>query len=125
MYAYAAGLYDSGPPPTTGISFKTDAAIADRNPVDGSFSFVECYSNNRADGTSSQCFNKLGYPNQYLTCNTFTNLCVPGPCSENSNCDVEYCCDKSTELPPALQKTGTCVLKGPPLGIIQPYLCTS
>jgi hypothetical protein len=90
---------------------------------------VECLSNDRADGTSSQCFNRPGFENQYLRCDTVNYWCVEAPCLANSECDAGYCCDKSQDivggLPPEKRGTGVCVKQASAEGLRQPYLCTS
>ena len=87
---------------------------------------VECLENDRPDGTSTECFNKPGFPNQYLKCSAPpqfpdpTYICMEAPCDFSSNCDEGYCCDKSSELPPSLWGIGQCQELG---NIKQPYLC--
>ena len=83
---------------------------------------MECLENDRTDGTSSQCFDKPGYPNQYLKC--VSNECQPGLCDDNSNCGVGYCCTDDPNLPLGIADTGNgkCVSVS---SLKQPYLCTS
>jgi hypothetical protein len=86
-------------------------------------------SNDRADGTSNQCFDKPGFLNQYLRCEFVTYTCEPGYCSANSECADGYCCDKSQDavggLPPEKRGIGVCVKQASAEGLRQPYLCAS
>ena len=52
---------------------------------------LECVSNDRADGRSSQCHDATD--KVYRSCILATNKCDTGPCSVNANCDAGYCCE--------------------------------
>jgi len=129
VWAYAAGFYDSGPPPTTGISFQSNADVA--GSVTGSFTFAECVSNdlytgdaNTNNDRSSQCpANRPRcrspdlYPTPDYTC------IVPEECTTNADCIPGECCTVDPTLPADFQGiTGKCVGLGSKTTPAQ-YLC--
>ncbi len=147
--AYAAGLYDWGPPPTTGISFKGNAASP--GSITGSFTFAECVANGAVDGNcpaarpycsnnvcvecliDTDCKGADGTYNTYCpkgggarshilpSCTANSCACEGSCVSSNANCAPGFCCTGETPQGPRESVvSSSCVSTG---GARNPWLC--
>jgi len=60
-----------------------------------------------ADCASVDCAPR-GYPNRIAKCDLATYTCRCDPCSTNSDCKTDYCCDKDPAIPLTDRGTGNC-----------------